>query len=174
MKKLALFLYYILLRHLPATNNGSAMLRPVRRMRSWVGNKVFDSCGDNVNIERGAYFGNGSGISIGNNSCLGVNCIVGTPVDIGDHVIMGPDVIIYTVNHETSRTDIPIGDQGMTEPRKVMIGSDVWIGARTIILPGVNVGNGSVIAAGSVVSHNVPEYSIVGGVPAKVIKYRNQ
>lgn len=62
--------------------------------------------------------------------------------------------------------------QGDSEPKPIVIGDDVWIGARSIILKGVHIGKGAVIAAGAVVSRDVPEYAIVGGVPARVIKYR--
>ena len=79
---------------------------------------------------------------------------------------------IITVNHNTERIDIPMREQGSLPPQKVTICDDVWIGARVIILPGVTIGKGSIIAAGAVVTKNVPEYAVVGGVPAKVIKYR--
>lgn len=62
--------------------------------------------------------------------------------------------------------------QGSLPKQKVTIGNDVWIGTRVVILPGVHIGNGSIIAAGAVVSKDVPKYAVVGGVPAKVIKYR--
>ena len=64
--------------------------------------------------------------------------------------------------------------QGSTEPQKVTIESDVWIGARVIILPGVTIGKGAILAAGAVVTKDVPDYAVVGGVPAKVLKYRNK
>ena len=128
--------------------------------------------GININIEKKANFGTGSGIEIGNNSGLGINCKVRGPLQIGNNVMMGPDVIIFTSNHETSRTDIPMRGQGSTLPQKVTIEDDVWIGARVIILPGVTIGKGAILAAGAVVSKDVPDYAIVGGVPAKVLKYR--
>ena len=85
--------------------------------------------------------------------------------------MMGPDVTILTNTHNITRTDIPMGQQG-SRVAGVTIGNDVWIGMRSIIMPGVKIGNGVVIGAGAVVTKDVPNYAIVGGVPAKVIRYR--
>lgn len=84
---------------------------------------------------------------------------------------MGPDVSVLTHTHNIERTDIPMGQQGM-RVYEVVIGNDVWIGMRVIIMPGVKVGNGVVIGAGAVVTKDVPDYAIVGGVPARIIKFR--
>ncbi len=86
--------------------------------------------------------------------------------------MMGPDVVILTQNHKFDRLDIPMLDQGFKDEQPVTICDDVWIGARVIILPGVTVGKGAIIAAGAVVTKDVPEYAIVGGNPARVIKMR--
>ena len=76
--------------------------------------------------------------------------------------------------HRFERTDIPMGEQRAKEKTSLHIGSDVWIGARALILPGCSsIGTGAIIGAGSVVTHDVPDYAIVGGNPARVIKYRN-
>ena len=85
---------------------------------------------------------------------------------------MGPEVLIMTSSHKFDRIDIPMCEQGDMSPKKVVIGSDVWIGARVIILPGVQIGSGSIIGAGAVVTKDIPPFSVVGGVPAKVIKSR--
>ena len=85
---------------------------------------------------------------------------------------MGTDVTIITRNHRFDRTDIPMMEQGFEEERPVYIGNDVWIGDRVLILPGVHIGDGSIIAAGAVVTKDVPPYSIVAGVPAKKIRDR--
>ncbi|WP_462354514.1 DapH/DapD/GlmU-related protein [Alistipes timonensis] len=86
--------------------------------------------------------------------------------------MMGPDVLVFTSNHESGRTDIPMRLQGNGATKQVTICSDVWVGARVIILPGVTIGKGAIIGAGAVVAKDVPDYAIVGGVPAKIIGYR--
>lgn len=113
----------------------------------------------------------GGGISIGSGSGLGVNCSVHGPLRIGDNVMMGPEVTILTHTHNIERTDIPMGQQGM-RVAEVVVGNDVWIGMRVVIMPGVKVGNGAVLGSCAVVTKDVPDFAVVGGVPAKIIKYR--
>lgn len=127
-------------------------------------------CGNDVNIERNAYFT--PGLILGDRSGIGIDCEIYGPVTIGRDVMMGPEVVIYTSGHNFGRTDIPMIEQGSTFPKPVNIGDDVWIGRRVMIMPGVNIGDGCVIAAGAVVTKNVPAYSMVGGVPAEIIKNR--
>lgn len=91
---------------------------------------------------------------------------------IGKHVMMGPEVYIYTQNHDFSRMDIPMDQQGWSKERPVVIEDDVWIGSRVTILPGVVVGRGCVIGASAVVTKSCPPYSVVAGNPAKVVKLR--
>ena len=141
-----------------------------KKLRALCGKLILNHCGTNVNIEKGAQFS--SEISLGDNSGIGVNALVSSYVTIGKDVMMGPDCIILTSNHGFERKDIPMWKQSSSEPRPVVIGDDVWIGARVIILPGVHVGNGSVIGAGSVVTKDVEPGSIVGGNPAKLIRMR--
>jgi maltose O-acetyltransferase len=128
--------------------------------------------GTQVNIERGAYFGTGEQMSIGDHSGIGVNCQVVGPITIGRDVMMGPDVIILTQNHETRDLSRPMRGQGALPRKPVVIHDDVWIGTRVIILPGVTIGRGAIIGAGAVVTRDVPPFAIVGGNPARVIKYR--
>lgn len=173
MKRIiCIIIYRLFLVWLPSTDNSLITSKLIKKLRSSVASGCFDYHGRNINIEKGADFGNGSGISIGNNSGLGVDCVVRGPLQIGDDVMMGRWVNIMTNSHDTSRTDIPMNQQGHKQKKKVTIESDVWIGNRVIILPGVNIGKGSIIGAGAVVTKDVPEYAVVAGVPAKVIKYR--
>ena len=132
---------------------------------------LFDECGTGVNIEKGADFGTGEGIIIGTDSGIGKNAQVRGELKIGDNVMMAPDVVILTTNHNFNRLDIPMWSQGCTSG-PVVIGNDVWIGQRVMIMPGVSIGNGCILAAGAVVTKDVPDYAIVGGVPAKILKYR--
>lgn len=117
----------------------------------------------------------GESLEIGNN--VGVNhyCYIAVrgSIKIGDNVIFGPRVSVFSENHNTTEIDIPIKDQGETR-MDTTIGNDVWIGANSVILAGVTIGDGAIIAAGAVVREDVPSYAIAGGVPAKVLKYRNR
>jgi len=137
--------------------------------------------GDNVTVCKGAvirpsgyYSGNvGYGLRMGNNSSIGAYSYIGCSgkIEIGDNVMMGPGVNIIAENHVFEDVSIPMNRQGVTNVG-IRIADNVWIGTRAIILDGVNIGEGAVIAAGALVNKDVPPYAIVGGVPAKVIKSR--
>jgi acetyltransferase-like isoleucine patch superfamily enzyme len=110
-------------------------------------------------------------IRIGRDSLVGEFCIIRGPggVSIGDRTYLSPGVHIYSSNHVVSDPDRPFVDQGVTT-EGVMIGDDCWIGAQAIILDGVTIGNGSVVAAGAVVTTDVPAHTMVAGAPARVIR----
>ena len=173
MKRIiCLLIYKLFLVWLPETNNTLMISKIIRWLRSNVACGCFDRHGKTINIEKGAEFGRGTGISIGDNSGIGVNCVVRGPLVMGSDIMMGPNVRIMTGKHNTERTDIPMRLQGFLPNKQVTIGDDVWIGDGVIILPGLNIGKGAIIGAGAVVTKDVPEYSVVAGVPAKVVKYR--
>jgi maltose O-acetyltransferase len=143
-----------------------------RLLRSEIAKNCFNYAGRNINIEHKANFGTGRDIKIGNNSGLGINCFVRGPLEIGENVMMGPDVLILTSIHNFGRVDIPMILQGSGKKKGIVIKDDIWIGARVIILPGVIIGSGAIIGAGSIVTKDVPEFGIVAGNPAKLIRNR--
>lgn len=143
-----------------------------RSFRAFCARLMLRRCGKDVNIERGARFS--CDLSLGDRSGLGVNCSIPPQVTIGADVMMGPECMMFTSNHTISELSVPMDRQGFDPPRPIVIEDDVWIGARVIILPGVRVGRGSVIGAGSVVTRDVEPYSIVAGNPARLIRSRKE
>lgn len=169
-RKLALFAYYLCARHLPTKPMPG--YKYAYRFRAALLGVLADSVGEDIEIRKGAYFGDGSGLEIGDRSQLGENSRLDHNVRIGSDVLMGPDVIMITHLHEHGSTDIPMKDQGGVMAGAITIGDDVWIGARVVVLPGVSIGSHSILAAGAVVTKDVAPYSVVGGVPAQLIRDR--
>ena len=175
MKKLSyyicLILYYFIGKNLPGSDVFYHM--GSKKIRRFLVRRLFDSCGKEVNVERNVFLSSGRGISIGDHSGIGLNARIAGPLSIGNDVMMGPNVMIFTQNHRNDDLTIPMRLQ--TAPKqKVTIGDDVWIGAGAIILPGVTIGNGVIVGAGAIVTKDVPDYAVVGGNPARVLRYRNQ
>ena len=128
------------------------------------------SLGDYSVVESFACINNAVGdVMIGDHTRIGLhNTIIG-PVEIGNHVNLAQGITVTALNHNFSDTNKRIDEQGVsTNP--VTIEDDVWVGANAVILPGVTIGEHCVIAAGAVVTKDVPPHSLVAGVPAKVIK----
>jgi acetyltransferase-like isoleucine patch superfamily enzyme len=137
------------------------------------GNVTF---GKKVNVMRGSilYAHNGGLLVIGNNVTINHYTIIDSSfgeIKIGSNVIIGPFNMIRASNHEYLDADVLIRNQGHRYG-KITIGNDVWIGGGVRILPNVNVGDGSVIAAGAVVTNDVEEYTVVAGIPARKIGTR--
>ena len=115
----------------------------------------------------------GVGISIDDNSAIGAYSYIGAAggVSIGANVLFGQHVSVHAENHVFDRCDVPIRDQGVTRIG-VRIEDDCWIGSHSVILDGVTVGKGAVVAAGSVVTHDVSPWTVMAGVPAKALRRR--
>lgn len=133
----------------------------------------------NVRIERQVtiWLSNNPGsqgdLSIGTGTFVGRDSYLGAyfPVRIGKDVMIGAGTYITSGNHRFDRRDLPMNQQGFTGA-PIIIEDDVWVGAHVVILPGVKIEKGAIVAAGSVVTKSIPAFQIWGGVPAKFIKVR--
>lgn len=168
---IGLFLYKLFAQYLPSSSGDFHFLGKIGTgIRRICAKMILVRCGENVCIERKARFS--PRCELGDNSGIGVNAMLYGKVVIGNNVMMGPECVIYVRNHRYDRKDIPMNQQGSTEEEPVVIEDDVWIGGRVSILPGVRIHQGSIIAAGAVVTKDVESYTIVGGNPAKEIGRR--
>lgn len=138
-------------------------------IRSFCGTLMFIKCGKNTDIGRHISFS--SNIELGNNSSIGDFAHIQGSLIVGDNVMIAPHCAFIATDHNISDTTVPMNTQGDYN-KTIVIDDDVWIGYGVIILKGVHIGKGAVCAAGAVVTKDVPSYTIVGGVPAKVIKRR--
>jgi acetyltransferase-like isoleucine patch superfamily enzyme len=121
-------------------------------------------------VESGACINNAVGdVIIGDHTRIGLHNTVIGPVTIGNHVNLAQGITVTALNHNFENVELRIDEQGVsTNP--VAIADDVWIGANAVVLPGVSIGSHSVVAAGAVVTKDVPAHSLVAGVPAKIIR----
>ena len=149
-----------------------------------VGSHVEIACPGTMTMGNGIYLVSGAvlracdnaSLTIGDNFHANGNVRViadcGGEITIGNDVMIGPNTVLRSSGHRCDSLDIPMVAQGHT-PGKIAIGDDVWIAANVVILPDVKIGSHAIVAAGAVVTQDVPEYAIVAGVPAKVIKSRS-
>lgn len=165
--------YYLFGYFLP--NNETPLIGKFCRIFRYVLCSLFTiKIGKNVNVQRKVYLGR-TNVIIGNNSGLGANMVVHGihSLTIGNNVMSAPDILILGSGHNFKTRDIPMNMQGSIGKSNLNIGDDVWIGQRVTILPNCNsIGTGVIIGACSVVTKNIPNYAIVAGNPAKIIKYR--
>ena len=163
-------LFYILYLMFAAWLPESRRLGLAKKLRLRFAKAVCRYVSDSANIEKGAHFN--PGVYVGNRSSVGVKSELDGPVYIGNDVMMGPEVVVYTRNNKHDSLEIPMIEQGYEEYQPVIIEDDVWIGRRAMIMPGVHIGKGSVLGAGCVVTKDTENYGIYGGVPAKKIGTR--
>ncbi len=130
--------------------------------------ELFGCAGGNLSIEHNFHCDMGYNIYVGDNFYAGYNCTIldVAEVKIGDNCMIGPNVGIYTAGHSIEPKDRNKSGYGIP----ITIGNDVWIGGSCVILAGVTIGDNSVVAAGSVVTKDVPANTIVAGNPAKILK----
>lgn len=143
-------------------------------IRHWVRMDVVPfnhfSIGNNSTIEDFSTINNGVGnVEIGENSLVGLGNVIIGPVKIGNNVILAQNIVASGLNHNYTDIEQPIHKQGVSVA-PIVIEDDCWIGANTVITAGVTIGKHSVVAAGAVVTKDIPPYSVVVGNPSRVIK----
>jgi maltose O-acetyltransferase len=142
---------------------------PVLRLRGFLARPAFKKCGYNFQIASGAIIIYTSRISIGNNVFIANYCwIQGVgEVVLEDEAMLGPFTVLASNNHTKKDGSYRFGPH---QRGKITIGHGSWTGAHTVITAGVTIGEGSTVASGAVVTKNVPNNCVVGGVPARIIK----
>lgn len=165
-------MYYGWAQYMPNSYNKYLGGRFWNKIRVLLCHVIFKECGNIATVNRKAFFGNGKNVVIGDNSGLGENCQIPNDIKIGNNVMIGPNLTIYSVNHRYERVDIPMCEQGVSEFKRTVIGDDCWIGGHVIFTPGHHLGDGCIVGAGSVVTKSFDSYSIVGGNPAQLIRFR--
>jgi maltose O-acetyltransferase len=131
--------------------------------------QLFGAMGENCLIEMPFRCDYGYNIRIGDDVQMNFNCVFldGCPITIGNRVLLAPNVQLYTASHPL---DPDVRSSGLELGKPITIEDDVWIGGNTVVLPGVTIGRGAVIGAGSVVTKNVPSMCVYAGNPSKLIK----
>jgi acetyltransferase-like isoleucine patch superfamily enzyme len=145
----------------------------VHRSREAFLQRRLRSCGSGLNVSQGVIFEFPERIDLGDRLFVNRGTLITAHADIriGDDVLIGPYVVINSGNHNYSDLIQPINSQGHTAD-PVIIGNDVWLGAHCVILRGVKIGDGAVVAAGAVVIDDVPPRTLVAGIPAVPKKLR--
>lgn len=149
-KWLGVILYYSFIRYIPSSTF-PVIGRFTEIIRSRVCKLIFKSMGKRVNVEKGAHFGKGFEIEIGDHSSIGKDAKIPSDIKIGKDVMMGNNVTIFGTSHNYDRTDVSIIEQGSTKYPPFIIEDDVWIGQGVIILPKVGrIERGTIIGLGQV------------------------
>ena len=151
-----------------------------RKLLTFVVKHSCKKCGKNISIGNGCSFNGLNNVVLGSDVHIGDNNLFLTTkasVIIGDHFMSGPNVMFISGNHRIDILDKPMtkvcdSDKTGKEDKDIVFLGDNWVGAGAIVLMGVTIGKGAVIASGAVVTEDVGDYEIVGGVPAKPIKNR--
>ncbi|OLY82220.1 putative acetyltransferase [Smittium mucronatum] len=140
-----------------------------REERIRITKELLGTCDETTYLEKYAYFDYGVNVHVGKNFYMNAGCVIldCARVDIGDNVMFGPNVQIYTATHPIE-AEPRISGKELAYPIKIC--DNAWIGGGSIVLPGITIGKNSVVAAGAVVTKDVPENVVVGGNPAKIIK----
>ena len=171
VKPLQLVVYYLIISKLPHSRFHIIF----NKIRCWYVCKVLKIMKEDTNnyFEENVYIGDTSKLTIGKHCHINENIFI-QGANIGNYVMIAPNVTLLNSLHNYQNVDIPMIMQGGVENLNPTIEDDVWIGRNAIIMPNITIGEGSVVGAGSVVTKDVEPYTVVGGVPAKLIKRRKR
>jgi len=169
LARIKLAIYYAVIYNLPH----SRYIGFCNSLRVWYVSKIIKIAkyDKRSKIEPRVYISNGEHMHIGQNCRINENVFIQGAI-IGDNVLIAPNVAILSVSHIHDDVTIPIVEQGETEPDPPKIGNGVWLGRNVVVLKGVKIGDNSIVAAGAIVTKDVAPNTIVGGVPARLIKNR--
>lgn len=170
MKSLSIIFYYLLFNKLPSSFFPLGKFFNFLRISTL---RNFVQIGKGCLVEPYVNFGKGKNIQIGNMCQINERVYIQSG-KIGNYVLIAPNTSILGMFHNYASVDIPMALQGITREIPPVIEDDVWIGRNVVIMPGVFIGKGSIIGANAVVTKDVEPYSIVGGVPAKLIRKREK
>jgi acetyltransferase-like isoleucine patch superfamily enzyme len=168
MKKIALFIYYLIVRKLPSSY--FPMGEIFNSIRVFNLKQLID-IGEGNCVQTGFRFGMREQLVIGNNCQINEDVYIQS-AKIGNDVLIAQNVSLLAVTHKFRSMSIPIIKQGSTDVDPVIVGNGVWIGRNVTVMPGITLGEGCIVGTGAVVTKDVPPYAIVGGVPARLIRYR--
>lgn len=170
MRKIKFLIYYLFIAKLP--NSRFSMI--FNKIRVWYLSsvlKILKKGTHQAYFEENVYIGNGSQVKIGEGCHINENVFIQGAI-IGKHVMLAPSVSIISRTHKYDNVSTPMSLQGKTENNNPIIEDNVWLGRNVVVLPGITIQKGAIIAANAVVTKDVPPYAVMGGVPAKLIKYR--
>lgn len=172
-KLICLMLYYGIAYYLPNSYKPWWLGGKISNaFRVFLCKQIFKKAGKISTINRCVNFGSGKEIEIGDFSGIGADSTIPSNTKIGNYVMMGQNLYILARNHNFTDTLRPMCEQGFYENKQTIIEDDVWIGMNVIMTPGRIVKKGCIIAASTTLCKDFPEYSIVGGNPAKLIRSR--
>lgn len=148
----------------------------IKKLRGRFFGKLFANAGGNLRVARGVQIKNPANLTVGANCYFGDDVQLyawNESITLGDNVLLAAGAKIITRKHGFANIDLPMADQGYTNA-PVVVEDDVWIGFNVIVLPRVTIGKSSIIGAGAVVTKDVEPYSVIGGVPARLIRKRKK
>lgn len=168
IKNFKLVFYYLIASRLPSSFFPLGKFFNYIRIRTLKG---IIKLGDSNSIQNNIYVGKGENIVVGSNCQINENVKLDN-VLISDYVMIAPGVTILGKMHEHSQIDLPMILQGEKEVRQTLIEDDVWIGTNAIIMPGLKIKKGCIIAAGAVLTKDTEPFGIYAGIPARMIRKR--